>query len=83
MAAILLGNPSEPLHANGMTVLLKQVHVQITPRRPPRAGDMPQPAAARLRALSPSGNAPTTRVRRLISRMMRDARVLAFPSEHW
>jgi hypothetical protein len=43
VASITPDEPERASSCHGMTGLLQQVHVQITPRRPARTGDMPQP----------------------------------------
>jgi hypothetical protein len=50
--------------------------VAALPSRPRRASHVAQPAAARFNAEFPSGKAPTTRVRRLISRRRRSRGLL-------
>jgi hypothetical protein len=60
-------------------LVLQRSDVEVSFGRPRRAGDVAQPGRARLRADCPSGNAPTTRVRRLISRRMRGFRDVLDP----
>ena len=59
------GEPERASSCRGITALLQPVHVQITPRRPPRAGDMPQPGGREVEGALPVRKCTHARVRRL------------------